>query len=156
DTVLVSVILANNEVGTINNLFEIGKLCRSRNVLLHTDAVQAIGKIPVNLEELPVDLLSLTAHKLYGPKGIGALFVRRDRNRIPLEPLIDGGGHERRLRSGTLPVPLIVGFGKASELAGELMSVETKRIRQLRDRLWNGLRAQLAGVVLNGHPEKRL
>lgn len=156
DTVLCSVILANNEVGTINSLDEIGSLCRGRNVLLHTDAVQAVGKIAINLETLPVDLLSLTAHKLYGPKGVGALFVRRDRGRIEIEPLLDGGGHERRLRSGTLPVPLIVGFGEACRIATGCMARESHTIRQLRDRLWDGLRTQLDGLILNGAPENRL
>ena len=116
ETALVSVMLANNEVGTINPIAEIGRICRERGVLLHCDAVQAVGKLPVDLQQLPVDLLSLSAHKFHGPKGVGVLVVRRDGPRIPLEPLFDGGGHEQHLRSGTLPVPLIVGFGAACEL----------------------------------------
>ncbi|MCH7685122.1 MAG: aminotransferase class V-fold PLP-dependent enzyme [Planctomycetes bacterium] len=155
-TVLVSVIMANNEVGTINDLVEIGRICREKGVLLHTDAVQAVGKVPVDLSSLPVDLLSLTAHKMYGPKGVGALYVRRGEPQIKIEPLFDGGGHENRIRSGTLPVPLIVGFGKACELAGECMAEESARLADLRDRLWEGLSAELDGIFLNGHPQKRL
>lgn len=155
-TVLVSVILANNEVGTLNDVAEIGRICRENGVLLHTDAVQAVGKIPFDLADVPVDLMSLTAHKLYGPKGVGALFVRRGSPRIRIEPLIDGGGHERRLRSGTLPVPLIVGFGTACALAGELMPEGAARIQQLRDQLWDGLCRELDGLHLNGHPQERL
>jgi cysteine desulfurase len=155
-TVVVSVMMANNEVGTINAMAEIGRICRERDVLLHCDAAQAVGKLPVDLSNLPVDFMSFTAHKLYGPKGVGALAIRRGDRRIPLEPLIDGGGHERRLRSGTLPVPLIAGFGKACELAVETMQKEEAGIRQLRDRLQSGLLAELDGVLLNGHPNQRL
>ena len=156
NTVLVSVMLANNEVGTINPIAEIGRVCRERGVLLHTDAVQALGRVPVDLGSLPVDLASFSAHKLYGPKGVGALYVRRGEPRIHLEPLFDGGGHERHLRSGTLPVPLIVGFGAACEITGDALSEEHARIAALRDGLWEGLRRALDGVVLNGHPERRL
>ncbi len=156
NTVLVSVMLANNEVGTINPLDEIGHICRQHDVLLHCDAVQAVGKIPVDLSELPVDLLSLTAHKTYGPKGVGALYVRRGGRRISIDALFDGGGHEGHIRSGTLPVPLIVGFGQACELAGGNMPDESKTTRRLRDRLWDGLCAEIDGLVLNGHPDKRL
>ena len=155
-TVVVSVMMANNEVGTINLIAEIGRICRDRDVLIHCDAAQVVGKLPVDLSDLPVDFMSFTAHKLYGPKGIGALVIRRGDRRIQLEPLFDGGGHERRLRSGTLPVPLIVGFGKACELAVETMQKENAGIRQLRDRLQSGLLAELDGVVLNGHPNQRL
>lgn len=155
-TVLVSIMLANNEVGTIHPLEEIGAICRKHNVLLHTDAVQAVGKIPVDINRLPVDLLSLTAHKLYGPKGVGALYLRRDNRRINIEPLFDGGGHERGLRSGTLAVPEIVGFGKACEIAAACMADDAKQAQSLRDRLWNGLTCKLDGVLLNGHPDRRL
>lgn len=155
ETVLVSVMLANNEVGTLNPIDEIGKICREREVLLHCDAVQALGKLPIDLSQLPVDLLSLTAHKLHGPKGIGALIVRRDRRRIPIEPLFDGGGHEHHLRSGTLPVPLIVGFGAACELAADMTAVADRMVL-LRDRLWQKLQVGLNGLSLNGHPSERL
>lgn len=156
DTVLVSIMWANNEVGTLNPVDEIGRICRDHGVLFHSDAVQAAGRIPVDLAESPVDLLSLSAHKLYGPKGVGALFVRRDRGRIPLEPLIDGGGHERGLRSGTLPVPLVVGFGRACEIAAEILNDEGERIRKLRERLWKGLSGSIEGLILNGRPDVRL
>ena len=151
-TSLVSVMLANNEVGTINAVAEIGRICRERGVLLHCDAVQALGKIPVDLQPAeggPVDLLSLSAHKFHGPKGIGALVVRRDGPRIPLEPLFDGGGHEQHLRSGTLPVPLIVGFGAAAEIAND---AELQPMATLRDRLWQRLESELEGLSLNGPP----
>lgn len=156
NTALVSVMLANNEVGTINAVAEIGRICRERGVLFHCDAVQAVGRLPVDASELPVDLLSLTAHKLYGPKGVGALYVRRGGKRIRIKPLFDGGGHERRLRSGTLPVPLIVGFGAACQLAAESLPEESARIGRLRDRLQSGLQTNLEGVHVNGHPELRL
>jgi len=155
-TILVSVMLANNEIGTIQPLPEIGAICQEKNVPLHTDAAQAVGKIPVNVEELRVDLLSLSGHKIYGPKGIGALYVRKRGKRVRLEPQIDGGGQESGLRSGTLPVPLIVGLGEACRLCRELMPEESQRLRQLRDRLWQGLQQRLDGVRLNGHPFRRL
>ncbi len=155
ETVLVSVMLANNEVGTLNPIEEIGKICREREVLLHCDAVQALGKLPIDLSQRPVDLLSLTAHKLHGPKGIGALIVRRDRRRIPIEPLFDGGGHEHHLRSGTLPVPLIVGFGAACEFSADMTAVADRMV-SLRDRLWQKLQTALNGLSLNGHPTERL
>ncbi len=155
-TRLVSVILANNEVGTINPLGEIGAICRERGVWLHCDASQAVGKVALDLSRLPVDLVSFTAHKLYGPKGVGALFVRRDGPRVPITPLIDGGGHERGLRSGTLPVPLIVGFGEAVRIAAAELTAESARSGELRERLWDALRARLDGLTLNGHPERRL
>jgi cysteine desulfurase len=156
NTVLVSVILANNEVGSINPLREIGDVCRQHNVLLHCDAVQAVGKLPLDLSELPIDLLSLSAHKLYGPKGVGALFVRRNRGRIAIEPLAYGGGHERRLRSGTLPVPLIVGFGTACRIAGEEMPEEAARLMVLRERLQTALQREIDALQINGHPTERL
>ena len=150
-TILVSVMLANNEVGTIQPIAEIGSNCRDRCVLLNTDATQAVGKIAVDVQRLNVDLLSMSAHKMYGPKGIGALYVRR---RVRLEPIFDGGGHERGMRSGTLPVSNIVGFGKACELCQEF-SDDTAT---LRDRLHGGLLEKLDsdGVTLNGHPRERL
>ena len=156
DTVLVSTMLANNEVGSINRIREIAGICRARNVLLHCDAVQAVGRIPVNIGDLEADLVSLSAHKLYGPKGIGALVIRREGPPIRLEPQLDGGGHERRMRSGTLAVPLIVGFGIACRLAREALPAEAARIASLRDRLWEGLSRPLDGVMLNGHPTERL
>ena len=156
ETMLVSVMMANNEVGTINPIKEIGEICRGRGVLFHCDIVQAVGKIPVDLSALPVDLASLTGHKLYGPKGVGALFVRRGSPRIVLNPLFDGGGHENHLRSGTLPVPLIVGFGECCEIAQVEMDTESRSVSALRDRLWSELNQRLNGLSVNGHPTKRL
>lgn len=156
ETVLVSVMLANNEVGSINPIHEIAQICHAHNVLLHCDAVQAVGKIPVDLKHLSADLVSLSAHKLYGPKGTGALYVRRDGPPIRLEPLFDGGGHERRMRSGTLAVPLIVGFGAACRLAEGCLSEEAIRLTNLREHLWKGLAENLEGLTLNGHLTERL
>lgn len=155
-TILVSVMLANNEIGTLQPLAQIGRICKERKVLLHTDATQAVGKIPVDVEVLQVDLLSCSAHKLYGPKGVGALYLRRRDPHVRLEPLFDGGGHERGLRSGTLPVPLIVGFGEACALCQQKMSDDAGQSRQLCELLWQGLQNQLEGVYLNGHPTERL
>jgi len=155
-TVLVSVMWANNEVGTLSDVEAIGRVCRSRGVVFHCDAAQAVGKLPVDLRQVPVDLLSVSAHKMYGPKGVGALVVRRGVRPVRLEPLLDGGGHENRFRSGTLPVPLIVGFGRCCEIAAEEMPEEAARLRQLRDRLWTRLSNELDGVRLNGHPTERL
>ncbi len=155
-TILVSIMLANNEIGTLQPIAEIGRLCKERKVLLHTDATQAVGKIPVDVETLQVDLLSLSAHKLYGPKGVGALYLRRRNPHVRVEPLFDGGGHERGMRSGTLPVPLIVGFGVASALCMKEMTTEAERCRTLRERLYAGLCEQLDSVFLNGHPTERL
>jgi cysteine desulfurase len=156
ETRLVSVMLANNEVGTLNPVAEIAAICRGRNVLVHCDAAQAVGRVPVDAAVLGVDLLSFTAHKLYGPMGVGALYVRRGPPRIRLEPLLDGGGHERGLRSGTLPVPLIVGFGEACRIAAERGPGDAERIGRLRDRLWTMLRDALPDLLLNGHPARRL
>ncbi len=156
ETLLVSVMAANNEVGTLQRLGEIGDICRERGVLLHSDAAQAVGKVPVDLSQLPVDLMSFTAHKLYGPQGVGALFVRRRQPAIRLTCQIDGGGHERRLRSGTLPVPLIVGFGEACRVALAEMADESARLRDLRERLRFAITTALDGVTLNGHPDQRL
>ncbi|MFG0332965.1 MAG: cysteine desulfurase family protein, partial [Maioricimonas sp. JB049] len=151
ETRLVSIMLANNEVGTLNPVAEIARHCRQRGIPVHTDAAQAVGKTGVNVADLAVDLMSFTAHKLYGPKGIGALFVRRGESRLPLIPQIDGGGHERGLRSGTLPVPLIVGFGVACRLAGQERDEEAVRLQTLRDDLWRRLQ-ELDDVTLNGPP----
>jgi cysteine desulfurase len=155
-TVLISLMLANNEIGVIQDLASIAALARARGVLLHSDAAQAAGKVPLDVRALGVDLVSLSAHKLYGPKGIGALYVRHRRPPLPLAPLIHGGGHERGLRSGTLPVPLCVGFGRACALAAELGPSEAERIRGLRERLLASLRSELPEVWLNGVPERRL
>src|SRR5205085_11884669 len=134
ETLLVSVMAAHNEIGVIQPLAEIGELCRSKGVLLHTDAAQGFGKIPLDVEATRIDLMSISGHKVYGPKGVGALYVRR-RPRVRLLPLIDGGGQERGLRSGTLPTPLCVGIGRAAALAGVEMDGEAERIREMRDRL---------------------
>ncbi len=156
DTVLISIMAANNEIGTIHYVAEIGAIAREHGVLFHTDATQAVGHIPVNVRDWSVDLLSCSAHKLYGPKGVGALYVRRGRPPVRLAPLLDGGGHERGLRSGTLPVPLIVGFGAACQLAGELLEAEMNRLARLRDRLQERILTALEDVYLNGHPQRRL
>jgi cysteine desulfurase len=152
-TILVSVMLANNEVGTIQPIAAIGQICREREVLLHSDATQAVGKIPVDVAALHVDLLSLSAHKLYGPKGVGALYVKR---RVRLEPILDGGSHERGLRSGTLAVPSIIGFGKACELCQHEMADESMRCRTMRERLHEGLTTAIDACTRNGHPTERL
>lgn len=151
ETVLVSVMWANNEVGTIQPLSEIHRLCKARGVLLHTDAAQAVGKLPLDLAKTDVDLLSLSGHKLYAPQGIGALVVRQGEPRIRLEPLFDGGGHEGRLRSGTLPVALIVGLGAACEIARQEMAAEAARLQKLARQLQDGLSRRLTGLVFNGH-----
>jgi cysteine desulfurase len=150
ETVLVSVMAANSEIGVLQPLSQIGAMCRDRNVLFHTDAAQAIGKIPLDVKVQSIDLMSLTAHKLYGPKGVGALYLRR---RVQLAPQLHGGGQERGFRSGTLPAHQIAGFAKAVELADT--PKELARQRQLRDRLWSALEP-LGGILLNGHPEQRL
>jgi cysteine desulfurase len=155
-TVLVSIMAANNEIGTLQPIKAIGKLCKEKGVLFHTDAVQVVGKVPVDVEDMGIDLLSLTAHKMYGPKGIGALYVRKKDPRVRLEPQIDGGGHERGMRSGTLPVPLIVGLGKASELCRLEMAEESQRTFRLRERLRSKIMGELPESYLNGHPEERL
>jgi cysteine desulfurase len=155
DTILVSVMAANNEIGVLQPLAEIGKTCRDRQVLFHTDAAQAIGKIPLDVQAMQIDLMSLTAHKVHGPKGIGALYVRRRNPRVQLAPQLHGGGQERGMRSGTLYTPQIVGFGQAVAIALAKRETEAKRQIQLRDRLWQKL-SQLDGVYLNGHPSQRL
>ncbi len=155
-TILISIMLANNEIGTIHPIAEIGKIAKEKGVLFHCDATQGVGKIPVDVQELGVDLMAFTAHKIYGPKGIGALYVRRKAPRVRLVPMIDGGGHERGMRSGTLPVPLVVGFGKAIELCAREMPEESVRTMALRDRLQNGIMGALEEVYLNGHETERL
>jgi len=154
-TLLVSVMAAHNEIGVIQPLAEIGAICRARGVLLHTDAAQALGKIPLDVEAMRIDLMSMSSHKLYGPKGVGALYVRR-RPRVRLVPLIDGGGQERGLRSGTLPTPLCVGFGKACAIAAEEMDGEAGRLKTLRERLYGSLKTHIPGLQLNGDAEHRL
>ncbi len=154
-TVLVSVMFANNEIGTVQPIAEIGKLCRERGVLFHCDAVQGVGKLPFNVDELKVDLVSLSAHKMYGPKGVGALYVRR-KPRVRIAPIIDGGGHERGMRSGTLNVASIVGFGMAAEIARQDMPEESARIFRLREKLRTGIMSQLDMVTVNGSLEHRL
>ena len=156
DTLLVSVMFANNEIGVLQPIAEIGKLCKERGIFFHTDAAQALGKVPINVEELGVDLLSMSGHKVYGPKGIGALYVRKRKPRVKLKPIIHGGGHERGMRSGTLNVPAIVGFGKAVEIAIDEMEGETKRASKLRDRLEQALLKELDYTQVNGSVENRL
>ena len=154
DTILVSVMFVNNEIGVIQDIPRLGEFCRERGIILHVDSAQATGKVIINLAELKVDLMSFSAHKTYGPKGMGALFVRR-KPRVRLEPLIHGGGHERGMRSGTLPTHQIVGMGAAFELARMEMAVENDRIRMLRDRLWAGL-STIDAVYLNGDLDRRV
>jgi cysteine desulfurase len=154
DTILVSVMFVNNEIGVIQDIPKIGEFCRARGIILHVDSAQATGKVQIDLQSLKVDLMSFSAHKTYGPKGIGALFVRR-KPRIRLEPLIHGGGHERGMRSGTLPTHQIVGMGAAFALAKAEMATENERIRMLRDRLWKGL-SGIEAVYLNGDLEARV
>ena len=154
DTVLVSVMAVNNEIGVIQDLEAIGKICREKGIIFHVDAAQATGKMPINLKTLPVDLMSFSAHKTYGPKGIGALYVQR-KPRIRLEAQMHGGGHERGMRSGTLATHQIVGMGEAFRIAREEMATENERIRMLRDRLYNGLK-DIEEVHLNGDPERRV
>jgi cysteine desulfurase len=155
-TILISIMLANNEIGTIHPIAEIGKIAKEKGILFHCDATQGVGKIPVDVEALKIDLMSFTAHKIYGPKGVGALYVRKKGPRVRLVPQMDGGGHERGMRSGTLPVPLVVGFGKACELCGQEMPAESKRIAAMRDRLQAQIMEKLDECYLNGHPTERL
>lgn len=157
DTTLVSVMLGNNEIGVLQPIAKIGAICREKGVLFHCDAVQGLGRVPFDVKEMKVDLISISAHKMYGPKGIGALYVRRGRPRVRLQALIDGGGHERGLRSGTLATHQIVGLGKAAELAR--LDVETgaiDEVRRKRDKLWEGLKARLDHLHINGSWEHRL
>ena len=146
---------ANNEIGVLQSLAEIGNICREHQVLFHTDAAQAIGKIPLDVNLLNIDIMSMTAHKVYGPKGIGALYVRRRNPRVQISPQLHGGGHERGMRSGTLYPPQIVGFAKAVEIALAEIDINTSKSIELRDRLWSQL-SKIDGIYLNGHPTQRL
>ena len=155
-TILVTIMMANNEIGVIQPIAEFGKICKERGVLFHTDATQAIGKVPFNVSELNVDLASFSAHKIYGPKGIGGLYVRRKNPRVMLVPMMDGGGHERGMRSGTLNVTGIVGLGKACELAKQEMPAENERVFGLREKLRKGIMDEIPDVYINGHSTERL
>jgi cysteine desulfurase len=155
-TVLISIMYANNEIGTIHPIREIGRIAKEKGIIFHCDAVQAVGKIPVDVEADGIDLLAMSGHKIYGPKGIGALWVRSRGPRVRLAPIIDGGGHERGMRSGTLNVPGIVGFGKACEIAKAGMAEEAARLTDLRNKLQAGLFERLDEIYLNGHPTERL
>ncbi|KKB03867.1 IscS subfamily cysteine desulfurase [Pantoea anthophila] len=152
DTILVTLMHVNNETGVVQDIAAFGELCREREILFHVDATQSVGKLPIDLSQLPVDLMSFSAHKLYGPKGIGALYVRR-KPRVQIAAQIHGGGHERGMRSGTLPVHQIVGMGEAFRIAAEERETEMARLQALRERLWQGI-STLPGVTLNGHPQQ--
>jgi cysteine desulfurase len=154
-TVMVSIMAVNNEIGVIQPIREIGRICRERGVFFHTDCAQAVGKIPLDVEDMNIDLMSISGHKIYGPMGIGALYVRR-RPRVRLVPLINGGGQERGMRSGTLPLPLCVGLGAACAIAEKEMGAEAERLKALRDRLYNRLKQRLAEIYLNGDLEHRI
>ncbi len=155
-TVLVSIMLANNEIGTISDLVAIGKITRQAGVLFHSDATQGVGRVGVNVDEMNLDLMSFSAHKMYGPKGVGALYVRSRRPRVRIRPQMDGGGHERGMRSGTLNVPSIVGFAKAAEICMSEMDQDEARIDTLKERLYQGITSKIDSVFLNGHPTNRL
>jgi len=155
-TVLVSIMAANNEVGTLNPIAEIGRLCHERGVVFHSDAAQAVGKIPIDVTADCIDLLSFSGHKIYAPKGIGALYVRRRDPQVRLQPLLDGGGHERGFRSGTLPVPLVVGLGVAIDLALAEQGSDSRRLLELREHLHAGIGERITEIRLNGHPYDRL
>ena len=155
-TILISIMLANNEIGTINPVKEIGKIAKEKGILFHCDATQGVGKIPVDVQDMGIDLMSFSAHKIYGPKGVGALYVRKKNPRVRIAAQMDGGGHERGMRSGTLPVPLIVGFGKACELCEQEMAKEAARLTAMRDRLEASIMKALEESYLNGHPTNRL
>ncbi len=155
-TILVSIMHGNNEIGTINPIKGIGAVCKERDVIFHVDACQTFAKQPIDVEEMGIDLLSASGHKIYGPKGMGALYVRRKRPRVRCEPIVHGGGHERGMRSGTLNVPGIVGMGRAAELCVEMRVEELPRITSLRNRLKDGLFARLPEIFLNGHPTERI
>jgi cysteine desulfurase len=155
-TILVSIMFANNEIGVIQPVEQIGAICRERGVLFHSDATQAVGKVPVDVNKMKIDLMSISAHKMYGPKGVGALYVRRKNPRVQISAMIDGGGHERGMRSGTLAVPNIVGLGKACELCMQEMPEESKRLAALRDRLRSRIEKDLDEVYINGTMEHRL
>ncbi len=155
ETILVSLMMVNNETGTIHPIADIAAICQRHEIRLHVDATQAVGRLPIDLRELPVDLMSFSAHKIYGPKGIGALFVRRSRPRIQLDAIIHGGGHQSGMRSGTLAVPLIVGFGEACRLTKESLVAESTRTRKLRDLLEHTITTAVPGVTINGDPFAR-
>ena len=155
ETILVSIMWANNEIGTLNDVRAIGAVCKEKNVLFHCDAVQGLGKLPFDVNEVQADLVSMSAHKMYGPKGVGALYVRRRKPRVRLALQMDGGGHERGMRSGTLNVPGIVGYGMAAELAVKEMDENLVKVKGLRDRLHKGITDRLPDVYLNGHPTER-
>jgi cysteine desulfurase len=155
-TILITIMYANNEIGVIQPIAEIGKIAKEKGIFFHVDGVQAIGKVPVDVQKDGIDLLSISAHKLYGPKGVGALYVRRKNPRVQLTAIIDGGGHERGMRSGTLNVPGIVGLGKACDLCREEMVEEAARLSGLRDRLKNGIMGKLDETYINGSMEHRL
>jgi cysteine desulfurase len=154
ETGLMSVMFVNNEIGVIQPMKEIGELCRKNKIFFHTDAAQALGKVPIDVNELKIDAMSLSGHKVYGPKGIGGLYVRR-RPRVRMEAQINGGGQERGLRSGTLPTPLCVGFGEACKIAGEEMENDHAWVKHLSERLYNGIASQLECVTVNGCSERR-
>lgn len=156
DTILISIMAANNEIGTIAPLKEIGEVAKSNEVFFHTDAVQAVGYVPIDVQEMGIDLMSISAHKIYGPKGIGALYVRRRNPKVKLDPLIHGGGHERGWRSGTLNVPSIVGLGKSVQLADKEIEERAEHVEELTSYMWTRFDEELDNVVLNGHPEKRI
>ena len=155
DTILVSIMHVNNEIGVVQDIAAIGEMCRARGIIYHVDATQSVGKLPIDLSQLKVDLMSFSGHKIYGPKGIGALYVRR-KPRVRIEAQMHGGGHERGMRSGTLPVHQIVGMGEAYRLAREEMATEVPRIKRLRDRLWEGIQKNISDVYLNGSWEHRV
>jgi cysteine desulfurase len=155
-TILISIMMANNEIGVIQPVAEIGKIAKERGVIFHCDAAQGVGKIPVDVQAMGIDVMALSAHKMYGPKGIGALYVRKKNPRVRIAPMMDGGGHERGMRSGTLNVPGIVGFGKACELCEKEMVEESARLTRLREKLKGGILKGLDEVYLNGHPTQRL
>jgi cysteine desulfurase len=155
-TILISIMFANNEIGTIQPVAALGKLAKEKGIIFHSDATQAAGKVPVDVEAMGIDLLSVTAHMMYGPKGVGALYVRRKNPRVRIAPMVDGGGHERGMRSGTVPVPMVVGFGKAAEISREGMAEESKRLAALRDRLQEKIVSKVDEAYVNGHPTLRL
>lgn len=155
-TILISIMMANNEIGVIQPVAEIGKIAKEKGVIFHCDATQGVGKIPVDVQAMGIDLMSFSAHKIYGPKGVGALYVRKKNPRVRIAPMMDGGGHERGMRSGTLNVPGIVGFGKACEICEDEMAEEGTRLTRLRDKLKGQLLKELDEVYLNGHPTQRL
>ena len=156
DTILASVMHVNNEIGVIQPIKELGAICKNKGIIFHVDAAQSMGKLSINVDDMGIDLLSISAHKLYGPKGVGALYVRRKNPRVQLQPIMFGGGHERGIRSGTLPVPNIVGMGRACDLAADVMIEENLRISQLRDTLLKGIRAENPNASINGSMEHRI